>query len=115
MKHLLTNLKTGAIPESEWAEGDTDWKNKGVMRKFHQSEFLDTYMWQIGGLNTYGYIYYPYKCYDGSKSCKVHMYLHGCGQTVDGIWVGTKFEESYYGGWFEYAAANDIILMLPQA
>lgn len=45
LKYLLTNLPKGAIPESEWAPGDKDWKKKGVLRKFYQTEFLDTYMW----------------------------------------------------------------------
>ena len=101
------------ITEADWKAGDADWQSKGVLKKFHQSEFLDTYVWQLGGLAPYGYIYYPYNCYDGSRSCKVHMYLRGCGQTVDGPWL--NFRELYYGGWFEYAAANDIILLMPQA
>lgn len=60
----------------------------------------------------YGYIYYPYKCYR-SKSCKVHMHLHGCGQAVDSPFFDTSSLTT--GGWLEYAAANDIILLMPQA
>ena len=45
LKYLLTNLQTGAIPESDWQAGDTDWKNKGVLRKFQQYEFLNTFVW----------------------------------------------------------------------
>lgn len=44
LKHLTTKLKTNAIPESDWAEGDSDWWQKGVLRKFYQDEFLDTYI-----------------------------------------------------------------------
>lgn len=79
LKYLLTNLQTGAIPEADWKEGDTDWRSKGIMKKFYQSEYLDTLSWDADGLAKYGYIYYPYKCYDGSQNCKVHMFLHGCG------------------------------------
>ena len=113
LKHLLTNLKADAVPVSDWSPGDTDWKSKGVLKKFQQSEFLDTWVWETDGLAPYGYVYYPYKCYDGSTKCKVHMYLHGCTQTVDGPWLA--FDEIYYGGWLEYAAANDLIMLMPQA
>ena len=31
------------------------------------------------GLAEYGYVYYPYRCVDGSvPSCKVHMVIPGC-------------------------------------
>ena len=109
----MTNLPTDAIPESDWKAGDTDWKSKGVLKKFYQSEFKGSYIWDNDGLANYGYVYYPYNCYDGSKSCKVHLKLHGCGETVDGPWFG--FNELYYGGWLPYAASNDIILVMPQA
>lgn len=98
---------------SDWKAGDTDWRNKGVFKKFWQTEFLDTYTWQWSGLADYGYVYYPDNCYKGNKQCKVHMHLHGCGQTVDGLFFGV--EDLTHGGWLEYAAANDIILLLPQA
>lgn len=41
------------------------------------------------------------------------MHLHGCGNTVDGIFYG--YQSLSDGGWMEYAVANDIILILPQA
>lgn len=113
LKYLLTNLKTGSVPASDWAPADTDFRNKGVMKKFNQKEFVDTYVWQLDGLAPYGYIFYPYQCYDGSRSCKVHMYFHGGASAVDGALLG--FDVLLYGGWYEYAAANDIILIQPQA
>lgn len=109
---MLTNLKDGAIPESDWAPGDTDWRNKGVFKKFYQYEFLDTYFFEHHGLDEFGYIYYPNKCYDGSEDCKVHMYIHGCGETVDSPWF--SWTEVFYKGYFEYAASNNIILLMPQ-
>lgn len=113
LKHLMANLQTNAIPTGEWGEGDTNWWQKGVLKKFYQDEFLDTYFFQVDGLAKYGYIYYPDQCYDGSRNCKLHMHLHGCGQTVDGIYFG--YQSLSDGGWMEYAVSNDIILILPQA
>lgn len=59
LKHLLTNLETGAIAEDEWKVGDTEWASKGVMRKFYQHEFLDSSVFEFSGLAEYGYVYYP--------------------------------------------------------
>ena len=41
------------------------------------------------------------------------MHLHGCYHTVDGLFFG--YQSLSDGGWMEYAVANDIILILPQA
>lgn len=101
------------MPESDWKAGDPDWRNKGIFKKFHQYEFLDTLIWEHHGLDQYGYVYYPDQCYDGSRNCKVHMYIHGCGETVDSPWMNWK-EVIFYGGWLEYAASNDLILLMPQ-
>lgn len=101
------------MAESDWKAGDADWANKGVLKKFNQQEFVDSLAWQYNGLATYGYVYYPNQCYDGSATCKVHMFLHGCMNTIDGIFLG--YEDLSYGGWLEYAAANDIIIIYPQA
>ena len=77
LEHLLTNLEKNPI--KNLAPYDNDWASKGVLKKFFQSEFLDTTIFQIDGLDDFGYIYYPYRCIDGSvESCKVHMHLHGC-------------------------------------
>lgn len=60
----------------------------------------------------YGYIYYPKQCYDGSKNCKVHMHLHGCGLPVDGTYAGLEY--IYGRGYNQVAAANDLIIIYPQ-
>ena len=113
LKYLVTNTKQNAMPEAQWADGDFDWWKKGVLRQFYQDEFLDTFVYQIDGLAKYGYIFYPNKCVDGSEQCRVHMHLHGCGQTADGLFLG--YQALSDGGWMEYAVANNIILVLPQA
>lgn len=40
------------------------------------------------------------------------MYLHGCGETADSLYMSWK--EVFYGGYPEYAAANNLILLMPQ-
>jgi hypothetical protein len=82
------------------------------LKKFFQYEFLDTLIWENHGMDEFGYLYYPHQCTDGSRNCKVHMYLHGCGQTVDSLYMSWK--EIFNGGYLEYAAANDLILLMPQ-
>ena len=115
LRHLITNVEgsgsSGTI--REWVAADPDWRSKGVLKKFYQNEFLDTFLWQPDSLADYGYVYYPYSCIDGSRNCKVHMYLHGCHETVDGLFPG--IESLSYGGRLAYAASNDIIVLMPQA
>lgn len=41
------------------------------------------------------------------------MYFHGCAHAIDDAILG--FDGLLYGGWLEYAAANDIIMVFPQA
>ena len=114
LKYMLTNLETNAIAESDWAEGDTNWREKGVLKKFYQDEFLDTSIFQVDGLAKFGYVYYPNRCLNWRNKCKVHMHLHGCGFTADGVLYG-GWEKVTQNGWMEYAAANDIIVIQPQA
>jgi len=40
------------------------------------------------------------------------MYLHGCVEVVNGFLPG--IESLSYGGRMEYAASNDIIMIMPQ-
>jgi hypothetical protein len=84
LNYLIPNVTgsnvTAMNPKSE--EDPDKWEKKGVLRKFNQKEFLD---WSdrlnplvyTGGLDNYGYIYYPNKCgFNGG--CKIHVVLHGC-------------------------------------
>ena len=41
------------------------------------------------------------------------MHLHGCAVTVDGVVFG--YQSLSDNGWLEYAVANDIIVIMPQA
>lgn len=85
----------------------------GVLKRFFQDEFLDTFIWEENGLAKYGYVYYPNTCYDSQTTCKVHMHLHGCAMTVDGLF-SAGIDLLSYGGFFEYAASNNIIVIMPQ-
>jgi poly(3-hydroxybutyrate) depolymerase len=60
-----------------------------------------------------GYAYVPTNCQSASSSvkCKLHFAYHGCQQTTADI------GDDYYaeGGFNEWAEANDIIVIYPQA
>jgi hypothetical protein len=71
------NLPNNAISSLE--APDSDYKSKGVLRRFDQRDFIDATIFETIGLAQYGYVYYPYRCIDGSvESCKIHMVLGGC-------------------------------------
>lgn len=89
---------------------DLDWKKKGVLRQFTQSMFVDTNLWTTDGLDTYGYVYYPYTCI--KEKCKIVFFLHGCLGQVNG-YNGWDFLYSY--GLNDYAASNNLIMVFPQA
>lgn len=58
LNFVLTNLKSGKI--SKLQPKDVNWRQKGVLRKFSQIDFVDSTMWQDSGLAAYGHVYYPY-------------------------------------------------------
>ena len=64
LEFLLTNLEVD--PVTSWQPAAEDYKEKGVFRRFDQRDFLDTTIFATHGLADYGYIYYPYRCIDGS-------------------------------------------------
>ena len=44
---------------------DHNWKQKGVLRRFSQYEFIDSTLIDVHGLDDFGFIYYPYSCTTG--------------------------------------------------
>ena len=54
----------------------------GILRKFSQYSLLDSTIFDFHGLSDTGYVYYPKVCADGTTRCKVHIFLHGCTETV---------------------------------
>ncbi len=62
------------------------------------------------GLAAEGYVFVPDGC-TGDKACRLHVAFHGCRQYTGA--VGDAFvAKAGYNGW---AAANDIIVLYPQA
>ena len=55
--HLLPNL--GSDGDLVIQPADNDWQSKGILRKFSQNEMLESYIWNLDGLDDYGYIYIP--------------------------------------------------------
>ena len=96
-------------PSFEMKKGLPNWADLGVLRKYDQREFIDSDPSETG-MNEWGMIYYPDSCVSGTKKCKIHVYLHGCGLTTDnfGDWSIRN------NGYLELAAANDIIVAFPQ-
>jgi len=61
-------------------------------------------------LNPYAYVYMPSYCAEHPRTCRLHISLHGCLQTVGHI-NDTYVMETGYNEWAE---ANDIIILYPQ-
>lgn len=62
------------------------------------------------GFSEEGYVYYPKNCLAQDKSCKVHIFLHGCLMSHENYL--DHFVKNM--GFLETAAANDIIVVFPQ-
>jgi hypothetical protein len=74
--------------------------------KFDQSEFLS----ERAFLANVGYLYVPTSCKSGTKRCRLHVALHGCGMSSD--LIGTDFV--LRAGYNDIAEINDIIILYPQ-
>ena len=60
-----------------------------------------------------GYLYIPPACAaGGSAVCRLHIGLHGCGQSAYSPGVGTSF--ALHSGMNAWAAANNIVVLYPQ-
>ena len=61
-------------------------------------------------LEPFGYVYVPRRCEQGA-TCRVHVAFHGCRQSSS--FVGQAFVKD--AGYNEWAEANDIVVLYPQA
>jgi poly(3-hydroxybutyrate) depolymerase len=61
-------------------------------------------------LEPFGYVYVPTRCEQGA-TCRVHVAFHGCRQSTS--FVGQAFVKD--AGYNEWAEANDIVVLYPQA
>lgn len=77
--------------------------------RFDQTEF------NVGkSMDNVGFVYVPFSCSSGNGSpCALHVALHGCLQNWDEFSVGEKYVS--YSGYNEWAEANGIIILYPQA
>lgn len=77
----------------------------GDMIEFDQTEFL-----RGDSMGSTGYVYVPKACASGTL-CRLHLALHGCKQMQSQI--GNAYIEG--SGYNQWADANDIIVLYPQA
>jgi len=84
-----------------------EWENESLLA-FDQGEFSTDI--QSASFNNTGYVYVPERCRSGQR-CRLHVAFHGCRQHVSAI--GDTFYKQ--AGYNEWAQANDIIVLYPQA
>ena len=116
LNYLYDDLK----PRNKFASRN-ELKESGELIKFSQQEFIYSNQ-EESGLHSSGYLYIPPNCradnqklsdphFKNSKRCKLHLILHGAMQNLDR--VHDAFVEDT--GYIEWASANDIVLLFPQA
>lgn len=98
---LLTHIYGDSLQAPE------QWNIEALL-SFDQREFISDF--ESSSLAETGYVYVPESCRAGA-TCRLHMALHGCRQHVSAI--GDKFYT--LAGYNEWAEANDIIILYPQA
>ena len=76
---FLNHYFKGVNSSLELAPKETNWQDKGIMREFSQTEFVDRKIWEWNGFAETGYVFYPNQCIEKDAKCKVHINLHGCG------------------------------------
>jgi len=89
---------------------------QGRLKAFDQTEFFDTNDIRVG-LSKVGYVFVPTSCESGAvapatpRKCHLHVAFHGCNQSVD------KVHDDFVrdAGCNRWAAANNIIVLYPQA
>lgn len=93
-----------------------DGLDQGQLLQFDQAPFLEPgYTLTTAALYNTGLMYVPNRCNSQtggpSAACRVHVSFHGCEQTVPDI--GQQF--ALKTGYNRWAAANDLIVLYPQA
>jgi poly(3-hydroxybutyrate) depolymerase len=97
---LLRHLYGALSPPGEWL-GDG-------MLAFDQGEFIADP--EAHGMHRRGHIYVPADCAAGVR-CRLHIAFHGC-QQHQGVIADTFYTRSGYNEWAE---ANNIVILYPQA
>lgn len=73
---------------------------------------LETYVWDLDGLDDFGYIFIPTQCLMADKKCMLHIAFHACLQQFNSPFQGEYF--IYENGYNNYAVSNDLIIVYPQ-
>ena len=81
----------------------------GELIAFDQAPFVPPA--RASGLAEGGYLFVPPHCRAEGRHCRLHVALHGCAQSVARI--GEAFVR--HAGYNRWAAANDIVVLYPQA
>ena len=100
-KYCYETLDAG-ITLNDYELGN-EFLNEGTFGKFDQFEFAAGLGINVPELLQWGFYYLPNAC--KTKQCQFQLTIHGCSQSAE--------EFAYDFG--NYAAANDIIMVLPQA
>jgi poly(3-hydroxybutyrate) depolymerase len=74
--------------------------------KFDQTEFFSGSSTSIA---SFGYVYIPTACADGSTACRLHLSFHGCLQDYSNI----QDTWAVHAGYNDWAEANNIIVVYP--
>lgn len=66
---------------------------------------------QFAGLASYGLAYIPAAC-SGGAACRVHVALHGCGQSAVLPFINTTY--ALWSGYAAWGDANNVVTLFPQ-
>lgn len=107
---ILQHLYANTLTEPDGS--DPDGTKSGSITSFSQDLYIDElYTNEEAGLYYTGYVYVPDQCASDASSCRLHVSFHGCEQTV---WdIGEEYITMT--GYNQWAAANDLIILYPQA
>jgi len=95
LQHIYGPLK----PKAGRATGQLTAFDQGPFTRSSASSLADT-----------GYVYVPQACSVANSHCKVHVAIHGCGQSAQS--VGDKFITDT--GYNEWADTNQLLILYPQ-
>lgn len=99
-------LKTKTVSDYEYSEAGRDFLDQGAWRKFDQKAFgVEANIADMTKVMDDGFYYVPNRCQAVDSECQLQLWLHGGSMDTQifGPIVGP------------YAAANDIIVIFPQA
>lgn len=88
----------------------------GKVIAFDQKEFIGDDQFAMSSMSDTGHIYVPKACEEGTEICRVHVAIHGCGQS-DASFAEDKVEDTHYytdTGYNSVADSNNLIILYPQ-